>query len=166
VWIDDILDRLVTTSSAGKFSTLKHLNNNNGKTMTRFDKDLFKTMRKLLRFSQYEIAEKLGVTQKRVSRWELGTTSPDKRELHKIAVFASSYSQVGYHGAYNITGLDNVYLESVPELKDTTKLRIVLIEYKTCIIEWQPYELHTLEAISNTFEYIENIQIIERSTAL
>ena len=128
--------------------------------MSRFNKDIFKNLRTAFKFSQQEIAEELGVSQKRVSRWELGTVKPNNVELHKIAIFATS--KVGVDGAYNITGLDNVDPESLPELEAKTRSRIILIAYKSGKIEWMPYQLNTLETISTSFAYIEDIQIIEK----
>lgn len=54
--------------------------------MNNFDKNL-KELRLEARLSQTELAEKLGVSQRTVSSWELGARQPDYDTLLKLARF-------------------------------------------------------------------------------
>lgn len=125
-----------------------------------FNRKEFRKFRKASDLKQGVLAEEIGVQAYYISRWELGRLVPNNVHLHKIAVYVTA--RCGEELAYKITGVRNADPERLPELKSSTRQRILLITYESGLIEWKPFSVHSLETVVAQFSFIEDLQIIEQ----
>lgn len=84
--------------------------------MTNFSKNL-KALRKANRFTQKELADKLGVSHQAIASWEGGLREPSLDQILKIAdIFGVDDLNLLIKGEFNSNNANNIYLTS--EQKD------------------------------------------------
>lgn len=80
----------------------------------KFEEKIVK-LRKSKGLSQEELAEKLGVSRQAVSRWELGSTTPDLTNLKQLSEVFGVSADYLIHDDYESD-------EDIPKVKETSKI--------------------------------------------
>lgn len=77
--------------------------------------------RKKCKLSQEDLAEKLGITRRTISNWELNETSPDLKQASKLCdIFNISLDE--------LTGKENAILTKLDKTESNSKLIIKLVK--------------------------------------
>ena len=86
-----------------------------------------KTLRKEKGLTQWELAEKMGVSDRTVSRWETGTNMPDFSLLVDIADFYKVDVREILDGERKIEGEKQENMRLIAEYTDREKRRVTLV---------------------------------------
>lgn len=100
--------------------------------------NLIKTKRKEKNLTQHELAEKLNVTEKAISRWETGRGTPDISLLIPLSKELGLSTNELLNGEENIEEIVN-YIDNNKKIKNKTPLIISVIIYGITLILYLSY---------------------------
>ena len=100
--------------------------------------NLIKTKRKEKNLTQHELAEKLNVTEKAISRWETGRGTPDISLLIPLSKELGLSTNELLNGEENIEEIVN-YIDNNKKIKNKTPLIISVIIYSITLILYLSY---------------------------
>lgn len=100
--------------------------------------NLIKTKRKEKNLTQHELAEKLNVTEKAISRWETGRGTPDISLLIPLSKELGLSTNELLNGEENIEEIVN-YIDNNKKVKNKTPLIISVIIYGITLILYLSY---------------------------
>lgn len=100
--------------------------------------NLIKTKRKEKNLTQHELAEKLNVTEKAISRWETGRGTPDISLLIPLSKELGLSTNELLNGEENIEEIVN-YIDNNKKVKNKTPLIISVIIYSITLILYLSY---------------------------
>ena len=100
--------------------------------------NLIKTKRKEKNLTQQELAEKLNVTEKAISRWETGRGTPDISLLIPLSKELGLSTNELLNGEENIEEIVN-YIDNNKKIKNKTPLIISVIIYSITLILYLSY---------------------------
>lgn len=100
--------------------------------------NLIKTKRKEKNLKQHELAEKLNVTEKAISRWETGRGTPDISLLIPLSKELGLSTNELLNGEENIEEIVN-YIDNNKKIKNKTPLIISVIIYSITLILYLSY---------------------------